>query len=208
MTDNEAAKLHVRHMVGGRAQALERREVLYRFEFPERPGALMRFLDGVSAKTGTSQCPATATTAPTSDACWPRSKCRRRSPTSFEAFLAGLDYRFQLDENNDAYHRFLTHDSQRLLPSGTIAGLGRCGRRRDASGLARTHAKPARLRVAWLTSLSRRASQTPRLSRCARFVSEGATVLRRVGSGSGNSSNPIAAATGRGPGGPHTSRTR
>ena len=32
---------------------------------------------------------------------------------SFEAFLSGLDYRFQLDENNDAYHRFLTHDSQR-----------------------------------------------------------------------------------------------
>jgi threonine dehydratase len=35
-------------------------------------------------------------------------------PTSesgaFEAFLAGLDYRFQLDENNDAYQRFLTHD--------------------------------------------------------------------------------------------------
>ena len=32
---------------------------------------------------------------------------------SFEAFLSGLDYRFQLDENNDAYHRFLTHDSKR-----------------------------------------------------------------------------------------------
>lgn len=43
MTDNEAAKLHVRHMVGGRTFG-GKREILYRFEFPERPGALMRFL--------------------------------------------------------------------------------------------------------------------------------------------------------------------
>lgn len=43
MTDNEAAKLHVRHMVGGRTFG-EKQELLYRFEFPERPGALMRFL--------------------------------------------------------------------------------------------------------------------------------------------------------------------
>jgi hypothetical protein len=32
---------------------------------------------------------------------------------AFEAFLAGLGYRFQLDENNDAYRRFLGHDPQR-----------------------------------------------------------------------------------------------
>jgi len=32
---------------------------------------------------------------------------------AFEAFLAGLDYRFLLDESNDAYRRFVTHDSQR-----------------------------------------------------------------------------------------------
>ncbi len=43
MTDNEVAKLHVRHMVGGRAFG-DKQELLYRFEFPERPGALMRFL--------------------------------------------------------------------------------------------------------------------------------------------------------------------
>jgi threonine dehydratase len=43
MTDNEVAKLHVRHMVGGHA-AVGKRELLFRFEFPERPGALMRFL--------------------------------------------------------------------------------------------------------------------------------------------------------------------
>jgi threonine dehydratase len=48
MTDNEAAKLHVRHMVGGRTNGAKP-ELLYRFEFPERPGALLRFLSGLGA---------------------------------------------------------------------------------------------------------------------------------------------------------------
>jgi len=43
LSDDEVAKSHLRHMVGGRS-GLARNERLYRFEFPERPGALMRFL--------------------------------------------------------------------------------------------------------------------------------------------------------------------
>ena len=46
MTDNELAKLHVRYMVGGRAAHL-RDELIYRFQFPERPGALLQFLEGL-----------------------------------------------------------------------------------------------------------------------------------------------------------------
>jgi threonine dehydratase len=46
LSDNDMAKLHTRHMVGGRAPFAEN-ELLYRFEFPERPGALMRFLDSM-----------------------------------------------------------------------------------------------------------------------------------------------------------------
>lgn len=47
LTDNEMAKLHVRHLVGGHApQATD--ELVYRFEFPERPGALMQFLNALS----------------------------------------------------------------------------------------------------------------------------------------------------------------
>jgi len=46
LSDNEMAKLHVRHLVGGHA-ALAKNELLYRFEFPERPGALMRFLNSM-----------------------------------------------------------------------------------------------------------------------------------------------------------------
>ena len=49
MTDNEAAKLHVRHMVGGRTFGTKP-ELVYRFEFPERPGALLRFLNGLGSR--------------------------------------------------------------------------------------------------------------------------------------------------------------
>ncbi len=46
LSDNELAKLHVRHLVGGQVPGLKH-EVLYRFEFPERPGALRAFLTAV-----------------------------------------------------------------------------------------------------------------------------------------------------------------
>ena len=47
LTHDELAKLHIRHLVGGKS-ALAENELLYRFEFPERPGALMRFLDSMA----------------------------------------------------------------------------------------------------------------------------------------------------------------
>jgi threonine dehydratase len=47
LTDNEMAKLHVRHLVGGRAREIKN-ELIYRFEFPDRPGALMKFLNSMS----------------------------------------------------------------------------------------------------------------------------------------------------------------
>src|SRR5699024_5407385 len=46
LTDNELAKLHIRHMVGGRVDGLDD-ELIYRFEFPERPGALLDFLEAL-----------------------------------------------------------------------------------------------------------------------------------------------------------------
>ncbi|MBK7251890.1 MAG: threonine ammonia-lyase, biosynthetic [Gammaproteobacteria bacterium] len=49
MTDNEMAKLHVRYMVGGHARGIAD-EQLYRFEFPERPGALARFLQAIGTR--------------------------------------------------------------------------------------------------------------------------------------------------------------
>lgn len=50
MTDNEMAKLHIRHMVGGHAPAELTHEVVYCFEFPERPGALYKFLDKLAGR--------------------------------------------------------------------------------------------------------------------------------------------------------------
>ena len=47
LTDNEVAKLHVRHMVGGRAAGIKD-EMVFRFQFPERPGALLKFLEGLN----------------------------------------------------------------------------------------------------------------------------------------------------------------
>ena len=49
MTENETAKLHIRFMVGGHAQGVAD-EVLIRFEFPERPGALLDFLSGLGRR--------------------------------------------------------------------------------------------------------------------------------------------------------------
>jgi threonine dehydratase len=48
MSDNETAKLHVRYMVGGHAPVTD--ELIFRFEFPERPGALLSFLSGLGRR--------------------------------------------------------------------------------------------------------------------------------------------------------------
>ena len=48
LSDDEMAKLHIRHLVGGHSPQVDN-EILYRFEFPERPGALMNFLSHMSA---------------------------------------------------------------------------------------------------------------------------------------------------------------
>ncbi len=53
MSDNEMAKLHVRYMVGGHAHGLAD-EKLYRFEFPERPGALLKFLRAIGTQWNVS----------------------------------------------------------------------------------------------------------------------------------------------------------
>ncbi|VVM23554.1 Threonine dehydratase biosynthetic (EC [uncultured Gammaproteobacteria bacterium] len=61
MSNNSIAKTHIRYMVGGRADAGN--EVLYRFEFPERPGALLDFLKK-SAVIGIFPCFITVIMAP------------------------------------------------------------------------------------------------------------------------------------------------
>ncbi len=49
ITDNEVAKVHLSHMVGGHAPSIEN-EIVHRFIFPERPGALLKFLTAMGKK--------------------------------------------------------------------------------------------------------------------------------------------------------------
>ncbi|MFA5241675.1 MAG: threonine ammonia-lyase, biosynthetic [Sulfuricella sp.] len=105
LSDNEMGKLHIRHLVGGHAP-LAKDELVYRFEFPERPGALMGFLNSMSHNWNISlfhyrnhgtdygrilvgiQVP-------------PRDKA------AFTAFLDKLGYRYWDENDNPAYKLFL-----------------------------------------------------------------------------------------------------
>lgn len=105
MSDNELAKLHVRYMVGGRAENLEVEEI-YRFEFPERPGALLKLLETMGDRWNISmfhyrnhgsafgrvfmglQVPA-------------------KDKKEFRLFLEKLNYRHTDENDNPAYTMFL-----------------------------------------------------------------------------------------------------
>jgi threonine dehydratase len=105
LTHDELAKLHVRHLVGGKSP-LAHDELLYRFEFPERPGALMRFLDSMAPNWNISlfhyrnqggdvgrilvglQVP-------------------KKEMKSFREFLSTLGYRHWDESENPAYKLFL-----------------------------------------------------------------------------------------------------
>jgi threonine dehydratase len=107
LSANEMAKLHVRHMVGGRTPHVTAERVC-RFEFPERPGALMQFLDALGGRWNISLFHYR-----NHGADFGRVLAAFEVPdverAAFEAFLSGLGYRFQLEEDNDAYRRFLGH---------------------------------------------------------------------------------------------------
>jgi len=105
LSDNEMAKLHVRHLVGGHAPAAEH-EILYRFEFPERPGALMRFLDSMSARWNISLFHYR-----NHGADYGRVLVGMQVPPgdsgAFRAFLDGLGYDYVEESANPAYRLFL-----------------------------------------------------------------------------------------------------
>ena len=104
-SDNELAKLHVRHMVGGRATGLEN-ELLYRFEFPERPGALMRFLDSLSPEWNISLFHYRNHGADYGRVLVGIQVPPRARP-AFRRFLRELDYPHGDETGNPAYRMFL-----------------------------------------------------------------------------------------------------
>jgi threonine dehydratase len=105
LTDDEMAKLHVRHMVGGRAPGLAD-ELLYRFEFPERPGALMNFLDRMSEGWNITLFHYRNHGADTGRVLVGM-QVPRREMAAFKVFLAHLGYRHWNESHNPAYKLFL-----------------------------------------------------------------------------------------------------
>ncbi len=106
LTGDEVAKLHIRHMVGGHSPDV-RNEQLYRFEFPERPGALMEFLDRLGGRWNISLFHyrnhgadfgrvLAGFEVPEQDA------------GAFEQFLVTLGYPNQRESGNPAYEMFLS----------------------------------------------------------------------------------------------------
>ncbi len=105
LTDNEVAKLHLRHLVGGHAPQAEH-EVVYRFEFPERPGALMKFLDTMGHDWNISLFHYR-----NHGADFGRVLVGIQVPPAekaeFDAFLQSLGYPYWEETNNPAYKLFL-----------------------------------------------------------------------------------------------------
>jgi threonine dehydratase len=106
LTDNEVAKLHVRHMVGG-PSADVRHEQLCRFEFPERPGALVTFLETLGGRWNISLFHYR-----NHGADFGRVLAGFEVPPDqmegFETFLEALGYQYRREDVNLAYRMFLT----------------------------------------------------------------------------------------------------
>ncbi len=105
ITDDELTKLHLRHMVGGRSP-LAHNELLYRFEFPERPGALMRFVSSMSPNWNISLFHYR-----NNGADYGRIVVGVQVPPSemedWQAFLHTLGYRYWDESENPVYKMFL-----------------------------------------------------------------------------------------------------
>ncbi len=105
LSDNEVAKLHVRHLVGGHAPQAEH-ELVYRFEFPEKPGALLNFLNSMGHNWNISLFHYR-----NHGADFGRVLVGIQVPDSdhgaFAEFLAQLGYRYWDETNNTAYQLFL-----------------------------------------------------------------------------------------------------
>ncbi|HMU63592.1 MAG: threonine ammonia-lyase, biosynthetic [Nitrosomonas sp.] len=105
LSGNEMAKLHVRHMVGGRSKEVKH-EILYRFEFPDRPGALMKFLNNMSHHWNISLFHYR-----NHGADFGRVLVGIQVPLSekvdFQKFLDNLGYRYWNESHNPAYKLFL-----------------------------------------------------------------------------------------------------
>ena len=105
LTQSELAKLHVRYMVGGRSRDVARERVC-RFEFPERPGALLQFLDTLGGRWNISLFHYRNHGADIGRVL-AGFEIPADDDTAFDGFLDALGYRYAEDTGEDAYQRFL-----------------------------------------------------------------------------------------------------
>ncbi|HAF00877.1 MAG TPA: threonine ammonia-lyase, biosynthetic, partial [Methylophilaceae bacterium] len=105
LTNNEMAKLHLRHLVGGHAPQATN-EVVYRFEFPEKPGALMNFLDTMGHDWNISLFHYRNHGADFGRILIGMQVPPEEKP-EFEAFLKNLGYPYWNETDNPAYRLFL-----------------------------------------------------------------------------------------------------
>ncbi|MCG9885634.1 MAG: threonine ammonia-lyase, biosynthetic [Cyanobacteria bacterium] len=105
LTDDELAKMHLRHMVGGRSPLADH-ELIYRFEFPERPGALTRFVNAMSPDWNISLFHYR-----NNGSDYGRIVAGIQVPpdemNEWQGFLEALNYRYWDENDNPAYHLFL-----------------------------------------------------------------------------------------------------
>jgi threonine dehydratase len=105
LSENEMAKLHVRYMVGGHAPVANN-ELVYRFEFPERPGALLNFLTQLGGRWNISMFHYR-----NHGAAYGRVVVGIQVPPGekpqVEAFLQDIGYNFWEESDNPAYQLFL-----------------------------------------------------------------------------------------------------
>ncbi|MBL8200798.1 MAG: threonine ammonia-lyase, biosynthetic [Chromatiales bacterium] len=116
LSDDEVAKLHVRHMVGGLAPGLKD-ERLYRFEFPERPGALLEFLRAFGSRWNISLFHY-ANPGADFGRVLAGIQVPDRDMGEFLAHLQSTGYEFWDESTNSTYHLFLAAgpDPRRLWP--------------------------------------------------------------------------------------------
>ena len=104
-SDNELAKMHIRYMIGGHAVTTQD-EVLYRFEFPERPGALQHFLNHLGERWNISLFHYR-----NHGAAYARIlmgiQVIAKERQLFQDFIDTLGYKYWIETDNPAYNMFL-----------------------------------------------------------------------------------------------------
>jgi threonine dehydratase len=105
LTHDELAKVHVRHLVGGKSPLAEN-ELLYRFEFPERPGALMRFLNSMAPDWNISLFHYRSQGGDVGRILVGL-QVPKKEMKIFRTFLSSLGYRYWDESSNPVYKLFL-----------------------------------------------------------------------------------------------------